>query len=223
MEDTIKKRIKDLKQWKPEYARILEDPRFRMIPTIDLTAIELLKKAGIQNILELALVEVDSILEILFATKNYILIIEEWIQLPGNLATFRDIWDENQPEEEDLLEELKFPQECTECHKRIDESDDWQFRIDNSLICKVCREFYTECSSCEKIFQPEYLPNSLEPELCPNCNNIEVSFATYLLKIAPEEKANIIVESWIKEAQDAILHQNMLSYLVSTILPRKNK
>lgn len=223
MEDIIKKRIKDLKLWKPEYARLLEDPRFRMIPTVDFTAIDLLKKVNIQNIIELATADSNAILEMLFTTKNYLLIIEEWIQLPGNLATFREIWDENQPEEEDILDELKFPQECAECHKRINESDDWQFRTDNLLLCKTCSKIYIECSSCDKLFQPEYSPNSIESELCSACETLEVSFATYLLKMSSEDKATIIVESWIKEAQDAIIHQNMLSYLVSTKLPRKNK
>lgn len=218
----IKKRIKDLKLEHPAYSQLLEDPQFRLIPTIDPDAVAFLHQNHIGSLLDLALIDCDVLVENFLNMPHYLKTLENWVILPGNMSLFRENWEENQSEDDDHLDELEFPSECAECHKNVKESDEWNLRVDNALLCAQCSSFLQECQSCSKVFLPDYEQKS---EFCPDCEEYEEKFVEYLRKLTPPEKVTAIINAWIDAAMDYLFQKNMYWYylLPKKVKPPKNK
>lgn len=218
--DNIKKRLKEISIINPSYFQTLSDPKFPMIPTIDNSAREFLNSQNIRSLADLAIQDPDQLTSLFLKMKHNAEIIKEWLLLPGNLSIFREIWDNEQNDVEFDIENLKFPVECVECHKKIKESDDFLLRVDNQIFCQKCASFYAECQSCSKIFDPDFSDPSYfgeTPEFCPECEKSERNFISYLNKLTVEEKADIIISSWVDLAVDSLLHRNMHWYLLEKI------
>jgi hypothetical protein len=220
--DALKKRIKEIKEENPAYYSLLEDPEFRLIPTIDQNAIPFLTQSKITNIITLAFADSDEMIERFLQTKNHLAILNRWMDLPGNVSLIRDAWDDEEAEkptqdqDEFDIENLEFPCECAECHKKIKENNHWALRIDNKVLCKSCSSFYTECVGCSKIFQPDYsagVEAADSDNLCPDCVAVEKQFAAAVKKMKPPQLLDKIFTSWIEAAQDYITQKNMHWYL----------
>ena len=218
--DLIKKRLKEIDYVNPAYFQILSDPKFTLIPTLDSSAREFLNSLDIRSVADLAIQNPDDLSVKFLKIKHNAVIVKEWLFFPGNLSLFREMWDDEHDEEDFDIDKITFPVECSDCHKKIKESDDFLLRTDNRIYCNKCASFFTECQSCSKIFQPDYNEPSYfgeEPEFCPNCENIERSFITYLEKLSLESKVSMIISSWVDLAIDSILHKNMQWYLTEKL------